>query len=356
MTEAVRDPKIAVLIPVYNEEKVLKGTIDALVAAGVPRRDIYVVNDKSTDTTEEVAKACWVNVFTVRENGGKARAQVQALEHFKLCDRYDWVIFVDGDTKVDLRFYEEMHLAARTDPSVALYVGQVKSVKNDHAYSATRAVEYAYGQDVAKHGQSNFNVIIVSPGCSSMYRADILRQLHIDHLTLAEDMDLTIQVHRLGGRVKYLPEAAVHTQDPATLKDYLKQMLRWYRGFWQVVLKHRIFGWQRKQGVDLYMMLCIFDATVLNRVLWIIGLLCFFPKQAPSIIGIDVGIMFAVTTYGAWRTKRLDVFKWFPVSYAVGFLSVAMYLRAFVEIIVLRKQILAWNRVARYDYSNHLAL
>jgi biofilm PGA synthesis N-glycosyltransferase PgaC len=348
------DPRIAVLIPAYNEEPVLQGTIDALVAADCAKSDIYVVDDRSTDRTAEIAASLGVSVYTVPENGGKARAQVAALEHFQLCERYDWVIFLDGDTKVDAFFINRMFQAAKEDPSVALYVGQVKSVKNSHVFSATRAVEYAYGQDIAKQGQSNFNVVIVSPGCSSMYRTDVLSKMHIDHLTLAEDMDLTIQVHRLGEKVKYIADAFVNTQDPATLKDFSKQMLRWYRGFWQVVLKHGVFKWQRKQWVDAYIMLCIVDATLFNRVLWICGLSAFLPHLAPSILAIDAGIMLLVTLYGAYRTRRLDVIKWFPVSYLLSFLTTLWYLRAFVEIVILRKEILAWNKVARYDFSNHL--
>lgn len=347
------DPRIAVLIPAYNEEPVIEGTISALKASGIAMSDVYVVDDRSTDRTADICRGLGVSVFTVPENGGKARAQVQALQHFALCDRYEWVIFLDGDTKIDVRFFGAMRRAALEDPSVALYVGQVKSVKNSHVFSATRAVEYAYGQDIAKQGQSNFGVVIVSPGCSSMYRTDVLRQLHIDHMTLAEDMDLTIQVHRLGGKVRYIADAVVHTQDPATLKDYTKQMMRWYRGFWQVVLKHRVFGWQRKQRVDWYMMLCIIDATLLNRVLWVIALTTLFYERAALILGIDAAIVLAVTLYGAFRTRRADVIKWFPVSYALGFYMVYLHLRAFVEIIVLRKQILAWNKVARYDFDNH---
>lgn len=350
------DPQIAVLIPAYNEELVLEGTIAALKAADAHRRDIYVVDDCSTDRTAEIARRLGVNVFTVPQNGGKARAQAAAIEHFKLCERYDWVVFLDGDTKVDPYFLTAFYAEAKKDPSVALYVGQVKSVVNNHVFSATRAVEYAYGQDVAKQGQSNFNVIIVSPGCASMYRTDVLATLEFDHRTLAEDMDLTIQVHRAGGRVKYISDAAVNTQDPATLKDYMKQMTRWYRGFWQIVLKHGVFKLQRKQWVDAYMILCIIDATLFNRALWILGLVAFLPHLAPAILAIDVGIMFLVTLYGAYRTKRTDVIRWFPVSYCIGFLTTFLYLKAFVEIVILRKEILAWNKVARYDFSNHLSL
>lgn len=353
------EPTIAVLIPAYNEEMVLKGTVDALVAAGVSRLDIYVVNDRSTDRTAEIAVECGVNIFTVPENGGKARAQVQALEHFGLVDsplKYEWIIFLDGDTKVDVNFYSEMRKAAIADPSVALYVGQVKSVENDHIFSALRAFDYTYGQDVAKHGQSNFNVIFVSPGCSSMYKTEVLKDLEIDHMTLAEDMDLTMQVHRKKGRVMYLPHAQVHTQDPSTFRDYHKQIMRWYRGYWQVVIKHRIFGFTKKQPVDLYMMMLTMDAVFFNRIVWFIGMAILVPHLLIPIGLMDIGFSFTICLWCAYRTRRWDVIYKFPLYYWISYMNFYAYLRAFVEIILLRKEILAWNKVARYDYSNHLVV
>lgn len=349
------NPRIAILIPAYNEEVVIKDTIDALLTAGVESSDIYVVDDRSTDKTAEIVRSCNVNVFTVPENGGKARAQTQALAHFKLLDRYEWICFLDGDTKVDVNFYHEMCKAATDDPSVALYVGQVKSVKNDHIFSASRAFDYTYGQDVAKHGQSNFNVIFVSPGCSSMYRADVLSTLSIDHLTLAEDMDLTMQVHRSGGVVKYLPRAIVNTQDPATFSDYHKQVMRWYRGYWQVVLKHKVFGWQKKQRIDLYMMLLTADALIYNRVLWLALILVTNATILPFIFAADLALAGCIAAYAAHRTSRWDVLYKFPVYYWLSYLNFYAFARGFIEIVLFRKEILAWNKVARYEFNNHLS-
>lgn len=349
---ARKEPRIAVLIPAYNEEVVLKGTIDALVVSDCDLKDIFIIDDRSTDRTVEVAKNCGVNIYTVPVNGGKANAQKAALAHFNLLVLYDWIVFLDGDTKVEPFFMRCMYEAAMTDPTVALYVGQVKSVKNDHVYSASRAVEYAYGQDLAKHAQSNFNVIFVSPGCSSMYRCDVLAKLKIDHLTLAEDMDLTVQVHRLRERVMYLPRAIVYTQDPATFKDYNKQILRWYRGFWQVVLKHGTLKISKKQPVDMYMLLLIVDATLFNRLIWLVTLLITKPQIAGWLALLDFSIMFAVTVYGALRTKRWDVILKYPQCYLIGFLNIIAYSRALVEIVILRKTLLSWNKVARYEFDS----
>jgi cellulose synthase/poly-beta-1,6-N-acetylglucosamine synthase-like glycosyltransferase len=339
---------IAVLIPVYNEELVLKETIGSLKASFCSTKDIYVVDDCSTDKTQEIALSSKVNYYKVPKNGGKAKAQLQAIEHFQLLEKYDWVVFLDGDSKVDTMFISTLKEASKSN--AALYVGQIKSVNNPHIYSASRAVEYSYGHDVSKHGQSNFNLVLVSPGCASMYRSDILAKLHFDDKTLAEDMDLTLQVHRLKEKILYVPEAIVNTQDPDNFKDYYKQISRWYRGFWQVVLKHKIFGWQKKQLMDFYLMFLIFDATFFNRIVWVVGLL-FITNNLFQTIVVDVLTNFLVTCYGSYRTKRLDVLWKFPATYCIGFLGTIAYMQAFVEIVLMRKDILVWNKVKRYSLT-----
>ncbi len=348
----MESPRIGVLIPVYNEELVIEGTLDALVAAGCRLDQLFVIDDRSTDRTAELARAYGVNVHTVPVNGGKANAQIAALAYFKLLERYEWLIFLDGDTKVDRRFMDVMAAAARSDPSVSLYLGQVKSVRNSHIFSASRAFDYTYGQEIAKTGQHNFNVIFVAPGCASMYSTRTLAKLKIDHLTLAEDMDLTMQVHRAGGRVAYLPGAIVNTQDPSTFRDYHKQVLRWYRGFWQVMKKHEVFTLGRKQRVDWYMILLTLDAIVFNRLFWLGLLAALSPASLPWAFGIDSSIAAVICLYVAFRTRRLDVIWKFPVYYWITYLNFYAYMRSFVEIMVLRRTLLAWNKVTRYNFTD----
>lgn len=344
------DP-IAVLIPAFNEEPVIAGTIEALLDAGCDRSHIYIVDDRSTDRTAEIAASFGVHVYTVPANGGKARAQTAALARFGLVERYEWIVFLDGDTKVDRRFFTEMRKAAEAAPQAGLLVGQVRSGRDGHLFSASRANEYAFGQDIVKIGQSRFNLVYVAPGCASMYRAEVLGRLHIDPGTLAEDMDLTMQVHRVRRRVVFAPQAMVYTQDPATLRDYHKQVLRWFRGFWQVMLKHRVFGFCRKQPVDIYMMFTILDALVFNRAFWWIAAAVTAASFPWWIAAGDMALGGTMALYSACRTRRLDVLLKFPAYYWLAFVNCYAFLRSFVEIVVLRKELLAWNKVERYEFN-----
>lgn len=348
----MQEPRIAILIPAYNEEPVIAGTIKALIHADADRRDIFVVDDKSTDKTAEIARSMGVNVYTVPKNGGKAKAQAAAIRHFYLSFLYDWVIFLDGDTKVDPYFINAMYLAIKQHPEASLFVGEVKSIANSHIFSAVRAFDYTFAHDIAKRAQSNFNVIYVSPGCASMYRASLLRYLDFDSKTLAEDMDLTMQVLRLGKKALFIPDAVVYTQDPATFKDYHKQILRWARGAWQVIKKQNVFWLAKKRAVDYYLWLIIADSFIFNKLFWALVILFTMPAKLPMLFAVDFAVTACIAAWCTYRTKRWDVLYKMPVYYWLSVLNIIVWFRAFFEIMILRQNPLDWNKVKRYDFDS----
>ena len=338
-----------ILIPAHNEEVVIQSTLNSLIEAGFEPDIIYIVDDCSTDNTHKICFDNNVNICKTPENLGKAGAQQYALNYFQLFDKYKYVIMMDADTRVNENFRDVLSFNLISYPDVDLFVGQVTSSKAKNIYSSYRAIEYTFSHEVIKKGQDRFGVVYVAPGCVSVYSTDILRHLKFDSTVLAEDMDLTIQVHKLGGRIKYLHDVRVITQDPNTYSDYHKQLLRWYRGFWQVVLKHGF----RKSRVDFYILYLIFDSLIFNRaillLLSLIGL-----SFVPIILGliIDMLIFTCVGLYASYETKRADLIYKIPIVYFLSFFNTYAYIRSFFEVIVLRKKNFGWNKVKRYGEKN----
>jgi len=342
--------KLCAVIAVYNEAVVIHRTVKSLFEAGFTKDELFFVDDCSTDDTYAILQSLPVNSIRVDENGGKAMAQRFALKHFDLYAKSEYVIFLDGDTIVDPNFRAVLLARAAKEPAVGLFVGRVKSSQESHIYSAHRAVEYTFGQDVTKEGQSNFGLIFVSPGCASMYRTDVLSKLSIDNDTLAEDMDLTMQAQRLKSKVRFVSNAIVITQDPCTLRDYTKQISRWYRGFWQIVLKHGVFSFRKKQFIDIYMMYLCFE--LFTDVIAMVIFACIFHSILGHNLLVATGLWlllrFLVNLYVSIRTRRLDVLYKFPQIVGLQMVNMYVHMRSFVEIVVLRKTILTWNKVARY--------
>lgn len=341
--------KICIVVPAYKEELVIDKTLTSLMAAGFQRSDIYVIDDCSKDRTSKIARSYGVNVLTLRKNSGKAGATRKGIARFKLTKRYDWITLVDGDSIVSENFIPVLQQAIAKDPTPGLYVGRVVSIKNNSVFSTYRSYEYAYGHEIVKKGQNNFNTIFVSPGCCSVYRADVLAQMEVSSDTLAEDMDLTMQTHRLGYRVRYIHSLIAYTQDPNNFQDFYKQITRWYRGFWQIVKKHKILSLSRWSKVDIYLKIVTIDAIIFNRIFMTAVVLGLFDVELLAIgIAIDYAILAAISFYAAIISRNWRIFAYSPAFYFIGLMNSTAYLKAFIEVFVFGKIVLSWNKVKRY--------
>lgn len=341
--------KICIVVPAFKEEQVIDKTITGLLAAGFKQSDIYVVDDCSQDRTSEIAVSYGVEVLTLAKNSGKAGATRAGLAHFKLTDRYDWITMVDGDSIVADNFIPVLQAAIANDSTPGLYVGQVVSIKNNSVFSTYRAYEYTYGHEIVKKGQNNFNTIFVSPGCCSVYRSDVMKLLDVSSDTLAEDMDLTMQTHRLGYRVRYIHELVAYTQDPNNFHDFYKQITRWYRGFWQIMKKHKVLSPLRWSKVDIYLKIVTIDAVIFNRIFMTALVLSLFDVDILLIgMAMDYALLAAISLYAAWLARNWRIFAYSPAFYFIGLMNSTAYLKAFLEVFLIRRTVLNWNKVKRY--------
>ncbi|UVK39332.1 glycosyltransferase family 2 protein [Mesorhizobium sp. AR10] len=241
---------VAVVIPAHNEEIALPRCIWALTAI-IPASQIYVASDGSRDGTVAIARANGCRALDIQPNGGKAKAIDEAIRHYRLCDRYKAVLIQDADSEID-RHYFEHALPLFNDPNVAAVAGHVLSrwrgrswLSMDMLYTAYRTRLYRVLQTAFQYGQSWkwTNVSYIAPGFASIYRTSVLRQIDITAPGLViEDFNMTFEVQHKGlGRVAYSPKARCSSEDPFNLRDYRKQVQRWYLGFWQTVQRHGIW-------------------------------------------------------------------------------------------------------------------
>ncbi|MGI0015298.1 MAG: glycosyltransferase family 2 protein, partial [Nitrososphaera sp.] len=96
-------PLITIIVPACNEEHCLTRTLDSLVEADYPNKEIIVVDDGSVDRTYSVAsqykKFADGTLFAVvrkPENGGKS----SAINHGLLFAKGEYIVTVDADSMV----------------------------------------------------------------------------------------------------------------------------------------------------------------------------------------------------------------------------------------------------------------
>ena len=196
--------RITILIPCYNEEGSVRQSAASWLNQTRSADEIVVVDDCSNDKTaeelhafiREVGATNITVVRTPRNTGNKSSAQEYGLNFVT----GDVLITTDGDTLLDPHFVENIERDFQ-DPTVAAVAGYVRSLKYNWL-TACRALDYAVGQNIDKLAQHYMNYLFVIPGAAGAFRTDIFKnELKFDHDVLAEDLDLTYKLHRLGYRI-----------------------------------------------------------------------------------------------------------------------------------------------------------
>lgn len=85
-------PTTTVIIPTFNRAHLLRATLDAVLSQTRPPSEIIVVDDGSTDSTQELIRSCGVRVLHT-PNRGKSAAVNLGLSHAT----GDWIWIVDDD-------------------------------------------------------------------------------------------------------------------------------------------------------------------------------------------------------------------------------------------------------------------
>lgn len=241
-TKALRDaaqPPVSVIIPAYNEEKVIVASVARVLASDYPALQLIIADDGSKDATSQLVSAHYGDDPRVRlltlQNGGKASALNRALVHAT----GSIVIALDADTQF---LPDTVAKLVRwfADPSVGAVAGNARVGNRVNLVTRWQAIEYVTSQNVERRALDALGAITVVPGAVGAWRRDALDDVGgYPEDTLAEDQDLTIAIQRKGWRVAYDTEAVALTEAPETLRALGRQRYRWSFGTLQCLWKHR---------------------------------------------------------------------------------------------------------------------
>jgi len=229
---------ISVIIPAYNEERVIAKTIESAMEIDYPQKEIIVVDDGSKDNTLRIAKSYEQDMVKVlhKENGGKA----SALNYGLTFARGEIIAVLDADTIVGKSSLKEIAKIFADDENVAAVAGNVKVRNKVNWLTWCQALEYVAGLQIARRAFDVFGAISIVPGALGSFRKSVLQGAGgYDKETVVEDFDATVKILKSGMVVKGTTKSLAYTEAPTSIIDFYKQRKRWYRGNLQVLFKHR---------------------------------------------------------------------------------------------------------------------
>ncbi len=147
---------------------------------------------------------------------------------------------LDADSTLPPTAVEQLRTVLEDDTEVAAACSFVGPRHRRNIWERGRYSEYLYAFGHGKQIQDIYGHPLISSGCYSMCRTSWLVDVGgWSTRTLAEDMDLTWTLYRLGGKVRFVPDALCEPIEPDSYRMMSTQLRRWSHGFIQNVRAHR---------------------------------------------------------------------------------------------------------------------
>lgn len=201
-------PKVSVIVPVYNVERFLEECVDSVLGQSYENIELILVDDGSTDSSGAICDIYSGRDIRVRvihkSNGGLSDARNAALD----VAEGEWVMFVDSDDAITENAIElllEAAVESESDIAMGSFVSAESTIglKNAPAsrfrtMSGKEACEKVLYQSDEKWG------LIVS-AWGKLFAKRIIDRFRFTHGILYEDLDLLPRVLASVGRIACLP-------------------------------------------------------------------------------------------------------------------------------------------------------
>lgn len=285
---------VSVIIPVYNQDKLIADVIKAVLDSSYSNLEVVAVNDGSWDNTASVLDSLAETYHCLKvihqENGGKRRAVAAGF----YASSGKFVVLIDSDSVVDEKAIEEFMKAFNSNPKVGGVVANGKVLNADKNF-LTRCQDawYDYAFNIHKTTESTFGTVLCCSGCLAGYRREAIAPFvpywAAETVQNSDDRDLTsftmatpwakreltslsglsmqlmksmsqyddaedrgLTAHTLTTwETIYVPTAVVYTEVPEKFRNYIRQQTRWKKGFIRSCFFVSAFFWKKNPLMSL---------------------------------------------------------------------------------------------------------
>lgn len=349
-------PLVSVLIPAWNEEVGIISTISSIMNNSYSNIEIVVVNDGSSDKTEERVKNYARThkhlysgkgrslIYTYQENAGKGKALNNAIDRAN----GEILVTVDADSIADRDMIKNL-VKYFADDNVDAVVGNVKVAGQISFVNLLQRLEYLFGF-YHKRAHSVLGAEYIYGGaCAAFRHSTVFSQIgKFDDTSITEDIELSLRTRYHGHTAVYANDALCYTEGAGNLFGLVKQRLRWKKGRFEAFRKYRNMFFSTNYRHNRWLTWFVLPFALLAEIqllfepigLTLLIIYSFITGDFSSVIlgALFIGIMYVVVGLFTERGKNAWIVPLFPFTWAI------FYVLVWVEYMALSKSIVATIR------------
>lgn len=313
-------PKVAVLIPAYNEAAGIAATISTIVPQLTPDDRLLVIADNCTDSTAEIARNCGASAIERQDTERKGKGY--ALDFGLLAiasDPPEVVIMVDADCICQPDAIEKLARVAVASkrPVQATYL--MEQPPNPTPKDSISALAFLVKNLVRPSGLKQLGFPSLLTGTGMAFPWAIIRSVSLASGNIVEDMQMSLDLAIAGHPTAFCPEARVTGCLPQQQQAAKSQRTRWEHGHIQTLLTQtpRLAAASLQQKrFDLLAIALDLSVPPLSLLvaIWVAAFAASLlaatlgTSPIPAVLLAVQGILILVSIVGAWaKFGRADI-------------------------------------------------
>ena len=375
LPEGQEYPMVSVLVPAHNEALVLKRTVQSLLNFDYPRDryEIIVINDNSTDETEEILgglaaghpESRLMCISTDNVVGGTGKSNALNIG-FSVASGSVIAIY-DADNTPEPKALRLLVENLMADDKLGAVIGKFRT-RNRNASLLSRFVniETLAHQCMNQAGRYFFFKLCTIPGTNYVIRRSIIEEVGgWDEKALSEDTEISFRIYRMGYYIKLLPQAVTWEQEPHLLPVWFRQRVRWAKGNLYVMVKNFKYTFDRKAGpmrLDTLYYALIYSVMITSLVasdfIFLGGILGTVQVKLGGFSSTLWGMAILVFIFNIMLTLSLEKNEFSVESLGLAALMLFTYAKLWVFVVIkaawdsimdaLFKREVKWDKTVRY--------
>src|SRR5574344_272665 len=203
--------KIAVIMPVYNAGKFLKGSIESVLAQKFKDISLICIDDVSIDDSSKIIEEYSNNDSIViylknDENSGPSATRNRGLDYvYENMTNVTYITFVDADDKIDENIFEKSYNEAKEhDVDILNYNFIANTYWNYDTKAIGDVIEYDKDCLNAIFDRENFYTFVVC--WSKLYKKDLLKDIRFGDYKFFEDGAFAYKTLARAKNIRAIPD------------------------------------------------------------------------------------------------------------------------------------------------------